>query len=83
MVNKHTLLKRNLVPSVITCIHLMLKYKCYISLKSEIRLAKNLIIGKNTRISSFVKIKVTNGIVSIGENSTINSFCFIDSDKGG
>ena len=83
MVKIHSLLKRNLVPSVITCINLMLKYKCYISLKSEIRLAKNIIIGKNTRISSFVKIKVTNGFLKIGENCTINSFCFIDSDKGG
>jgi acetyltransferase-like isoleucine patch superfamily enzyme len=83
MVNKHTFLKRNLVPSVITCIHLMIKYKCFISLKSEIQVAKNLIIGKKTRISSFVKIKATNGVIRIGENCTINSFCFIDADKGG
>ena len=83
MVKIHSLFKRNLVPSVITCMHLMLKYKCYISLKSEIQLAKNIIIGKKTRISSFVKIKVTNGFIRIGENCTINSFCFIDSDKGG
>ena len=83
MVNKHTLLKRNLVPSVITCMHLMLKYKCFISLKSEIQLAKNIIIGEKTRISSFVKIKVTNGAIRVGGNCTINSFCFIDADKGG
>ena len=83
MVKIHALLKRNLVPSIITCIHLMLKYKCFISLKSEIQLAKNIIIGKKTRISSFVKIKVTNGFIRIGKNCTINSFCFIDADKGG
>lgn len=83
MVNKHTILKRNLVPAVITCMHLMIKYKCFISLKSEIQLAKNINIGEKTRISSFVKIKVTKGIIRIGENCTINSFCFIDSDKGG
>jgi acetyltransferase-like isoleucine patch superfamily enzyme len=83
MVNIFSLLKRNLVPSVITCIYLMIKYKCFISLKSEIRLDKNLNIGKKTRISSFVKIKVTNGFIRIGENCTINSFCFIDADKGG
>ena len=82
MVKIHTLLKRNLVPSVFTCIHLMLKYKCFISLKSEIQLAKNINIGKKTRISSFVKIKVTNGFIRMGENCTINSFCFIDADKG-
>jgi acetyltransferase-like isoleucine patch superfamily enzyme len=83
MVKILTLLRRNLVPSVITCIYLMIKYKCFISLKSEIQLAKNLIIGKKTKISSFVKIKATNGFIRIGENCTINSFCFIDADKGG
>ena len=83
MVNIFSLLKRNLVPSVITCIYLMIKYKCFISLKSEIHVAKNLIIGKKTRISSFVKIKATNGFVRIGEKCTVNSFCFIDADKGG
>ena len=83
MVKILTLLRRNLVPSVITCIYLMIKYKCFISLKSEIQLAKNIIIGKKTRISSFVKIKATNGFIRIGENCTINSFCFIDADKGG
>ena len=61
----------------------MIKYKCFISVKSEIQVAKNLIIGKKTRISSFVKIKVINGFIRIGENCTINSFCFIDADKGG
>ena len=83
MINILTLLKRNIVPSAITCVYLMIKYKCFISLKSEIRLAKNLRIGEKTRISSFVKIKVINGFIRIGENCTINSFCFIDAEKGG
>lgn len=83
MVSKLSLLRRNIVPSVITCIYLMIKYKCFISLKSEIQPARNLIVGKKTRISSFVKIKVTYGFIRIGENCTINSFCFIDADKGG
>jgi acetyltransferase-like isoleucine patch superfamily enzyme len=83
MINTLSLLKMNLVPSVIICIYLMVKYKCFISLKSEIRLARNLDIGKKTRISSFVKIKATKGFIIIGENCTISSFCFIDADKGG
>ena len=83
MVNILALLRRNMVPSAITCIYLMVKYRCFISLKSEIQLTNNLIVGKNTRISSFVKIKVTNGILRIGENCTINSFSFIAAYKGG
>ncbi len=61
----------------------MMKYKCFISSKSEIQLTNNLILGKKTKISSFVKIKVANGLLKIGENCTINSFSFIDADKGG
>ena len=83
MVNILTLLKRNIIPSAITCIYLMMKYKCFISLKSEIQLTENLILGKKTKISSFVKIKVANGLLRIGENCTINSFSFIDADSGG
>lgn len=60
----------------------MIKYKCFISLRSEIQFNKNLFLGKKTRISSFVKIKVNRGFLRIGENCTINSFCFIDADKG-
>jgi len=77
------LILKNLIPSLITNIYYIIKYKCLISRKAEIQLSKNLIIGKNTRISSYVKIKVANGILKIGENCTINSFCFIDADEGG
>ena len=61
----------------------MLKYKCKISRKAEIQLTDKIIIGKNTRISSFAKIKVNDGVLKIGKNCTINSFCFIYADKGG
>lgn len=60
----------------------MIKYRCYISLKSEIELTKNSNLGKKTRISSYVKIKVNRGFLRIGKNCTINSFCFIDADIG-
>ena len=55
MVKIFLLLKRNLVPSVITCIYLMIKYKCFISVKSEIQVAKNLIIGKKTWRRTFTE----------------------------
>ncbi len=73
----------DLIPSFIVNTYFMLKYKCKISRKAEIQLTNKIIIGKNTRISSFAKIKVNNGVIKIGENCTINSFCFIYADKGG
>ena len=56
----------------------MVKYKCLISMKSEIQFTDRLVLGKNTRISSFVRIKLKKGCIKIGRNCTINSFCFID-----
>jgi len=81
--NPSKLIIRDLVPSFLVNIHFMLKYKCKISRKAEIQFTDKIIIGKNTRISSFAKIKVNKGVIKIGENCTINSFCFIYADKGG
>ncbi len=74
---------RDLFPSYLVNTYLNLKYKCLISRKAEIQFTDKINIGKNTRISSFVKIKVNKGVIKIGQNCTINSFCFIDADEGG
>lgn len=70
-------IRRYLLPSIITNIYYMLRFKCYISLKSEIQPSRNIMIGEKTRISSFVVMKVNEGKLRIGNNCTINSFCFI------
>lgn len=59
----------------------MLKYKCFISMRSDIQFSERLIIGKKTRISSFVKIKLERGKIIIGRNCTINSFGFISTGE--
>ena len=74
---------RDLLPSFLVNTYLTLKYQCLISRKAEIQFTDKITIGKNTRISSFVKIKVNNGVIKIGQNCAINSFCFIDADEGG
>ena len=61
----------------------MLKYGCFISLRSEIQPSGRIIIGKKTRISSYVVLKVNGGILKIGDNCTINSFCFMLAGKKG
>jgi len=61
----------------------MWKHKCLISRKAEIQFTDKITIGEKTRISSFVKIKVSSGLIKIGKNCTINSFCFIDAERGG
>lgn len=75
--NIKRLITKYVIPSFLMSIYLMIKYKCYISLKSDIQFTNNLIIGKKTKISSFVRIKAVEGSIRIGKNCTINSFSFI------
>lgn len=76
-------LKRFLVPSVVVTVVYLIKYKCKVSPKSEVDLSNLLIIGKGTQISSFCKIKVTDGSMVIGENVSVATGCFISADMGG
>lgn len=76
-------IQRYLLPSFIINIYYMLKYGCFISLKSEVQFSRDIIIGKKTRISSYVVIKVNKGMLKIGGNCTINSFCYIYADEKG
>jgi len=76
-------LKRFFVPSfVVTAIYL-LKYRCKVSPKAEVDLSKFLVIGRGTQISSFCKIKATDGPMTIGENVSVATGCFLSSSTGG
>jgi len=77
------LLKRFLTPSLVVTATYLLKYKCKVSPKSEVDLSKLLKIGKGTQVSSFCKIKVSDGKLLIGENVSISNGCFISADSGG
>lgn len=76
-------LKRFFIPSFVVTVVYLLKYKCKVSPKAEVDLSNNLIIGKGTQISSFCKIKATDGPMIIGENVSIATGCFISSASGG
>ncbi|MDX2505067.1 MAG: acyltransferase [Gammaproteobacteria bacterium] len=76
-------LKRFFIPSLAVTGIYLLKYKCKVSPKSEIDLSKLLKIGKGTQISSFCKIKATDGPMTMGENVSVATGCFISSDTGG
>ena len=76
-------LKRFFVPAfVVTGIYLV-KYKCKVSPKAEVDLTKFLVIGKGTQISSFCKIKASDGPMTIGENVSVATGCFLSSSTGG
>ena len=76
-------LKRFFIPSLVVTAVYLFKYKCKVSPKSEVDLSDFLVIGKGTQISSFCKIKATDGSMIIGENVSVATGCFISSDTGG
>ncbi|MFW2440083.1 MAG: acyltransferase [Arenicellales bacterium] len=75
--------QRFLVPSFVITIIYAVKYKCMVSPRAEVELSPLLKIGKGTQISSFTKIKATDGPLTIGANVTIGSNSFISADRMG
>jgi acetyltransferase-like isoleucine patch superfamily enzyme len=75
--------QRFLVPSFVITIIYALKYKCMVSPRAEVELSPLLEIGRGTQISSFTKIKATDGPLRIGANVTIGTNSFISADKMG
>lgn len=81
--NLAKIFKRFFIPSFLVTIIYFVKYRCKVSPRSEVDLSKLLQIGKGTQISSFCKIKATNGPMTLGENVSVATGCFISSDTGG
>jgi acetyltransferase-like isoleucine patch superfamily enzyme len=75
--------KRFLVPSIVVTAIYWRKYGCMISPRAEVELSPRLKIGRGTEISSFVKLKASDGDLSIGEQVSVGSGCFLSADAGG
>ena len=71
------------MPSFLVTIVYALKYRCMVSPRAEVELSPLLKIGRGTQISSFCKIKASDGPLEIGCNVAIGTNCFIASHKGG
>ena len=76
-------LRRFLVPAPVTSLYYLARFGCKISARAEVELSWNVTIGRGTQISSFVKIKASNGPLRIGERVTIATGVFIDAHRGG
>ena len=62
--NIATVVRRFLLPGFAVTVLYGLRYKCYVSPKAEVEYTGNIKIGRQTRISSFTKIKATDGPLS-------------------
>jgi len=73
MMTFNKILRRFFIPSTYISLHYYLKYRAKISLKAEVEFSPNLRMGKNSVISSFVKLKTSEGILNIGKNVSISN----------
>jgi len=81
--NARKLIRRFLVPSFVVTAIYFVRFRCKVSPRAEVELSPKLHIGEATQISSFTKIKATDGELEIGKHVSIGTCCFISADAGG
>jgi acetyltransferase-like isoleucine patch superfamily enzyme len=77
------LLRRFLIPSFVVSLYGYLKLGARISPRAEVELSPFLQLGRGTRVSSFTKIKVTDGPLVTGDSCGFGTCCFVDSGVAG
>ena len=81
--NIKKVVQRFLVPRFFLSIYFFYRHRCMVSPRAEVELSPHLRIGQHTQISSFCKIKATDGPVTIGKNVSIGAGTFISSHTQG
>lgn len=76
-------LLRRYLPQPIVTVYYYAKFGCLISPRAEVELSPLLTIGRKTQVSSFTKIKATDGPMRIGSHVSIATGCFLASGAGG
>jgi acetyltransferase-like isoleucine patch superfamily enzyme len=77
------IVRRFLVPGFAVSTYAFLKSRAVISTRAEVELSRNLRLGRKTTVSSFCKIKVTDGSLITGEHCGFGTGCFISAGEGG
>jgi acetyltransferase-like isoleucine patch superfamily enzyme len=77
------LIRRFLVPGFVVTLRAYLKYGCMVSPKAEVELTPHLKIGRKSIVSSFTKLKATDGPLEIGSHVEISNGCVISSYHAG
>ena len=77
------LLRRFLIPSFAVSLYAYVKMRATISPRAEVELSPHLQLGRGTRVSSFTKIKVTNGPLITGQQCGFGTGCFVDPGSAG
>ncbi|MGR3276576.1 acyltransferase [Acaryochloris marina NIES-2412] len=76
-------IRRFLVPAPVITFYYLFKSGAKVSPKAEVELSQYLEIGDKSVVSSFTKIKASDGPLKIGSHVSISTSCFISSHTGG
>lgn len=77
------LLRRFFVPALVVSAYAYLRWRVSVSPRAEVELSPNLQLGARSTVSSFTKIKVTDGPLITGEHCGFGTGCFVAVGQGG
>lgn len=81
--NARKILQRFLLPAFVVSGLYGLRFRCFVSPRSEVEYSPLLTIGRGTVIGAFCKIKASDGPLRIGAHVSIGTGCFLSADEGG
>ena len=77
------LLRRFLLPAPVVSVICYLKFRARVSHRAEVELSPNLRLGRGAQISSFCKVKTTNGPLEIGNDTHVAAGSTLGGMSGG
>lgn len=83
MMRPAKLVQRFLLPGSVISIIYGLRFGAMVSPRAEVEFSRLLKLGKGTQISSFAKIKASDGPLTVGARVAIGSGCFIQAGSAG
>lgn len=78
-----TLVRRFLTPGFVVTVRAYLKYRALVSPRAEVEITPHLALGRGAVISSFTKVKATDGPLVIGRNVEVAVGCMLSSYTSG
>jgi acetyltransferase-like isoleucine patch superfamily enzyme len=77
------IVRRFLIPRSVVTLYAFVHWRASVSTRAEVELSPNLYLGRGTTVSSFTKIKATDGELWTGEKCGFGPGCFIAAGAGG
>jgi len=75
--------RRFLIPRTFVTLYALARWRAKISTRAEVELASTLHLGRGTVVSSFTKIKVTDGPLITGHKCGFGTGCFVATGPSG